>query len=141
MPKKNARELLVKLGDTSDPVVYTMVAGLTTRNINLNGNLVDVTSINVADPGGTVWREVIAGIQSVDVSGTGYFEDKAQTVAFIDAKNEGTYLPLQVVVPGLGTFEAQYAVGNLAISAELEGVVAQNLELQSSGEVTFTEEV
>ena len=140
MAKQNARELLVKLGDGGDPQNYAMVAGLTTRNLNLNGNLVDVTSINVADPGGTVWREVIAGIQSMDVAGTGYFEDKAQTVEFINAKNDGTYLPLQIVVPGLGTFEADYAVGNLSLTAELEGVVGQNLELQSSGAVTFTAE-
>ena len=138
MPKQNARELLVKLGDDSDPIVYAMVAGLTTRNVNLNGNLVDVTSINVADPGGTIWREVIAGIQSIDVSGTGYFEDKEQSIAFINAKNEGTYLPLQIVVPGLGTFEGSFAVGNMSLPAELEGVVSQNIELQSSGAVTFT---
>ena len=140
MAKQNARELLVKLGDGGDPQNYAMVAGLTTRNINLNGNLVDVTSINVNDPGGTVWRDTIAGIQSVDVSGTGYFEDKAQTVAFINAKNNGTPIALQIVVPGLGTFEADFAVGNLSISAELEGVVGQNMELQSTGPVTFTQE-
>ncbi|MEM8822038.1 MAG: phage tail tube protein [Pseudomonadota bacterium] len=140
MPKQNARELLVNIGDGADPQVYTAFCGLTTRNINLNGNLVDITAINKDNPGGVVWRELIAGIQSVDVDGNGYFEDKAQTILLIDAKNDGTYLPLQVVVPGLGSFTGNFAVGNLGVAGDLEGAVTMTTQLQSSGAVTFTPE-
>ncbi|SHF67545.1 Predicted secreted protein [Loktanella atrilutea] len=131
MPKQNARELLVKLGTE-------VVAGLTTRTINLNGNLVDITSINTAEPGGTVWREVIAGIQMLDIDGNGYFEDKTQAVSFIDAKNDGTYLALEIIVPGLGSFTGNFAVGNMGLAGELEGAVTMTIQLQSSGAVVFT---
>ena len=131
MPKQNSRELLIKLAGA-------VIAGLTTRTVNLNGNLADITSIDASNPGGTVWREVIAGIQMMDIDGNGYFEDKAQTITFIEAKNDGTYLDLEIVVPGLGSFAADFAVGNLGLAAELEGAVTMSLQLQSSGPVTFT---
>lgn len=140
MAQQNARELIVLIGDGADPQVYSAFCGLTTRNINLNGNLVEVTSINCADPGGTVWRQVRAGIQSFDVDANGFYENRAQTVRVIDAKNNGTYLPLKIIVPDLGEFVADFAVGNLGIGAELEGDVTMTTQLQSSGAVVFTAE-
>lgn len=137
MPKQNVRLLLIEMS-TDGGTTYTNVCGLSSRDITLNGNLVDITSINCADPGGTVWRESIAGIQSMDVTGSGFFESKTQTIAFINAKNDGTYLDLRVTAPGLGTFEGNFAVGTLTLSGGVEGAVAQEIELQSSGEVIFT---
>ncbi|GGL91623.1 hypothetical protein GCM10011534_12240 [Pseudooceanicola nanhaiensis] len=139
MPKQNARALLVQYS-TDGGTTYEPLAGLTTRNISLNGNLVDITSINTADPGGTVWRETIAGIQSMDVSGNGFFESKTQFQALIDAKNDGTYLDLQITCPGLGDFTGTFAVGTVGLGGELEGAITQTVELQSSGAVTFTPE-
>jgi len=139
MPKQNARALLVKYKPAS-ATEFEPLAGLTTRNISLNGNLVDITSINTADPGGTVWRETIAGIQSMDVSGNGYFESKTQFQALIDAKNDGTTLDLQITIPGLGDFTGDFAVGTVGLGGELEGAITQTVELQSTGAITFTAE-
>ena len=134
MPKQNARDLLVKSGTE-------IIAGLTTRTINLNGNLVDITSFDDVDANGTVWRTSLAGIQMLDFDGSGYFADKTQAVSFLDAKNGGTYLSLEVIVPGLGSFTGSFAVGNLSFGAETEGAVTMSLQMQSSGPVTFTAEV
>ena len=134
MPKQNARDLLVKSGTE-------IIAGLTTRTINLNGNLVDITSVDSTDANGTVWRESIAGIQMLDFDGSGYFSDKAQAISFLDAKNNGTYLDLEVIVPGLGSFAGDFAVGNLSFGAETEGAVSMSLQMQSSGPISFTAEV
>ena len=138
MAKQNARKLLVDIESADTPGEYEPVGGLATRNVELNGNLVDITSINTNDPGGTVWREVIAGVQSMNVNGTGYFENAAQYQRFIAAKNDGDYLNLRITMPTGGTYTAAFAVGNIGLGGEIEGAITQSLELQSSGEVTFT---
>ena len=145
MAKQNARELLVKLGTPGatpeDPITYAVVCGLTTRNVTLNTNLVDVTSIDCANPGGPVWRETISGINSMDVTGNGFFENKSQFLALYNAQKSSTgHIDMEIVLPGAGKFVGKFGVGNMDVSGDLEGAVAQSINLQSSGEIVFTPE-
>lgn len=138
MAKQNARELLVK-AKIGAATTFEMICGLTTRNITLNSNLVDVTSINCDDPGGPVWRETIPGIQSMDVSGNGYFDHADQFFALYDAqKSDSGVIDMEIVFPTVGTFAGKFAVGSMDISGNLEGAINQSITLQSSGIVELT---
>ena len=142
MAKKNARLLLVKMGNGASPVVYSTVCGLTQRTFTINAAEVDVTSIDCQNPGDPVWREMIDGIRSITVSGNGFFENSEQSKRIVNAKLNGDgQEDFQIVVPGVGTFEGRFQIGEFAFTGELEGALTQNLNLASSGKVTFTEEV
>ncbi|MGH1579078.1 phage tail tube protein [Planktotalea sp.] len=142
MAKQNPDLMLLKMGDGADPVGYSTLCGLNSRNLSLDGENVDVTTIPCDGAGGKVWREFAAGVAQVSFSGNGYFAEKAQSVRLVEAKMTGTSIDdFQVIVPGLGTFEGKFAIGTLSIAGEVSGgAVTQSLELASTGEITFTAE-
>lgn len=143
MAKQNPDLMLLKIGDGADPVVYSILCGLNSRNLTLDGDTVDVTTIDCEGEGGPAWREMAQGVRQVSFSGSGFFESKTQSTRLITAKLTGDGKnDFQVIVPGLGTFEGRFMIGTLGISGEVGGgAVTQSLELSSTGPITFTAEV
>lgn len=142
MAKQNPDLLLLKIGDGADPVDYSILCGLNTRNMTLDGDTIDVTTVPCDGLGSKVWREKMAGISQVSFSGSGYFQDKAQSVKLVTSKMTGTSIDdFQIVVPGLGTFEGQFIIDSLGVAGEVGGgAVTQEMSLSSTGRITFTAE-
>jgi predicted secreted protein len=143
MAKQNPDLMLLKIGDGATPVAYSILCGLTTRNLTLDGDTVDVTTIDCEGAGGPAWQDMAQGVRKVAFSGSGFFESKAQSTRLVTAKLTGDGKDdFQVIVPGFGTFEGRFIIGALGISGEVGGgAVAQTLELASTGPITFTPEV
>lgn len=143
MAKQNPDLLLLKIGDGLDPLVYSILCGLNTRNLTLDGETIDVTTIPCDGLGAKVWREKMAGISQVSFSGSGYFENKVQSVKLVTLKMTGTAVDdFQIVVPDLGTFEGKFIVDSLGLAGEVGGgAVTQEIALSSTGRITFTAEV
>jgi predicted secreted protein len=143
MAKQNPDLMLLKIGDGADPVVYSIVCGLNSRNLTLDGDTVDVTTIPCDGNGSKVWREMASAISQVSFSGSGYFENKLQSTAMVTSKLEGTGVDdFQVVVPGLGTFEGKFIINSLGYAGEIGGgAVSMDMDLSSNGIITFTAEV
>ncbi len=142
MAKQNPDLMLIKIGDGADPVVYSTLCGLNSRNLTLDGDTIDVTTIDCAGAGGKLFQEMIAGTSKVSFSGSGFFENKAQSVRMINSKLSGTGIDdYQVIVPGLGEFEGQFIIENMGVAGEINGgAVTMEFGLASTGTVTFTAE-
>lgn len=140
MPKQNPDLMLLKIGDGADPVVYSTLCGLNSRNFTMDGETVDITTLD--HNGGKTWREKAAGVSQCSFSGSGYFEEKAQSTRLVVSKLEGNATEdFQVIVPGLGRFEGKFIIDSLGLAGELNGgAVSQELSLSSNGPVTFTAE-
>lgn len=142
MAKQNPDLFLVKMGDGADPVVYSTLCGLASRSLTIGGDPIDVTTISCTGSAGNAWQENAHGLRSMSVSGTGYFQDKDQAESLVNKKMTGDGLDdFQVIVPGLGTFEGKFMIGDIQLGAEIGGgAVSQDLSLTSNGSITFTVE-
>jgi predicted secreted protein len=142
MAKQNPDLMLLKIGDGADPVVYSILCGLNSRDLTLDGDTVDVTTIDCSGAGGKAWREMANGVAQVSFSGAGFFENKAQSTKLVNSKISGTGIDdFQLIVPGLGTFEGKFIIGSLGFAAAIGGgAVTQTIELASTGAITFTAE-
>lgn len=143
MAKQNPDLLFLKVGDGADPETFSTLCGLNSRNLTIDGETIDVTTIDCTGSGDKLFREMVAGISQMSFSGSGFFESKAQTVILVNSKLTGTaVLNFQVVVPGLGTFEGPFIIDSLGVAGEINGGgVTMEVALSSSGTITFTAEV
>jgi len=142
MAKQNPDLFLIKAGDGADPVVYSTMCGLNTRNLSLDGDTVDVTTIDCSGSGDKLFQEMMSGVGKVTFSGAGFFENKAQATALITSKLTGTAInDYQVIIPGLGTFESKFITENIGTEATVNGgAVTLEFGLTSTGPVAFTAE-
>lgn len=142
MAKQNPDLFLIKAGDGEDPVAYDTMCGLNSRTLTMDGDNIDVTTIDCTGAGGKLFQEMVAGTAKVSFSGSGFFENKAQADALITSKLEGTGInDYQVIVPGLGTFEGKFITDSIGAAAEINGgAVTLEFALASTGTITFTVE-
>lgn len=142
MPKQNPDLMLIKVGDGGDPVAYATLCGLNSRNLTLDGDSIDVTTIDCEGAGGKLFQELIAGTAKVGFSGSGFFESKAQTVRMVESKLQGTGIDdYQVIVPGLGAFEGKFMIESIGVAGEINGGgVTMEFGLASTKTITFTAE-
>lgn len=143
MPKQNPDLMFIKIGDGADPEVFVTLCGLNSRNMTIDGETIDVTTVDCTGSGDKLFRQMMAGTSAMSVSGSGFFESKTQSVILVNSKMTGTaVLNLQIIVPGLGTFEGPFIIDSLGIAGELNGgAVTQELSFSSADTISFTAEV
>lgn len=108
-------------------------AGITSRSLKINGEVIDVTSDD--DLG---WRGLLQeiGAQSVDVSFEGVMKDSV----LVDISKNGTQYMTDVTVQ-VGTlvlFTGNFVLSSLSIDGETNDAVKFSAELQSSGVVVLS---
>lgn len=139
MAKKKGRTLLIKIGDGADPEVYSTLCGLNSKTLTINNSEVDVTTPDCVDPDGVLWTEVLDGVKRVSVSGNGFFEDSASELRLNTVvMATPPVASLQVIVPGLGTFQGEFFVSDVEWGGESEGGVTGSLSAASTGAIAFT---
>lgn len=133
------RELLIKIGDGAATEVFTTVCGLTTQSIQINGEDIDVTTVDCDDPTGPLFRQTLGGVKSVTVSGNGTFKNKTVLTTIVNlALAKENAANFEVIIPGFGTFAGNFRCNTVGMGGEMEGGVTQELSLNSNGTVTFT---
>jgi predicted secreted protein len=142
MANQNPDLFLIQMGDSADPVVFGTLCGLRSRSFTLGGDAIDVTTIDCAGSTNNAWQESAHGLRTVELSGSGFFKDKAQTVSLVNKKMTGNGIEdFNVIVPGLGAFTGKFLIGSLGIAAEIGGGgVSQEISLSSSGPIVFVAE-
>jgi TP901-1 family phage major tail protein len=133
MGAQKGKDLLVKMYDGAS---YVTVAGLRSRKIAFNAELVDVTHAESVDR----WRELLAGagVKRASISGRGLFKDGASDALVRQAFFDGAVNTCQVIVPDFGTIEGQFQISGLEFSGEHNGEVTFDISLESAGALTFT---
>ncbi len=133
MTAQKGKDLLIKIADGAG---FSTVAGLRTRRIAFNAEIVDVTHAESAGR----WRELLAGagIKRASISGRGLFKDAASDALMRETFFDGSIVSFQVVVPDFGTIAGPFQITSLEIAGEHNGEVTYDMSLESAGELTFS---
>ncbi|MGO3927843.1 phage major tail protein, TP901-1 family [Rhodopseudomonas pseudopalustris] len=133
MSAQKGKDLLLKINSGAG---YVTVAGLRSRRIAFNAELVDITHAESVDR----WRELLAGagVRRAALSGRGLFKDASSDALLRQAFFDGAVLNSQLVVPDFGTIEGPFQIASLEFAGEHNGEVTFELSLESAGALTFT---
>lgn len=128
--------IIVSFFNDAGSPAYQVVAGLRTRNIQLNSESVDVTNANSTG----VWREVLSGcgVRTASISGDGVFTDDAGVEAIRDAFFENENRTAKIDIPGLGVIDGSFKVASLEFGGEYNNAVTFSVTLESAGALAFT---
>ncbi|MCW5712461.1 phage major tail protein, TP901-1 family [Shinella sp.] len=132
MAAQKGRELLIKIDNGAG---FVTVAGLRSKRLSFNAQLVDVTDAESAGR----WRELLggAGVQRAALSGAGIFKDQASDALVRSLFFAGTIVAWQIVIPDFGTVEGPFQVAALDYSGAHDGEVVFEIALESAGLLTF----
>jgi TP901-1 family phage major tail protein len=116
--------------------VWTTLAGVRTKSLSKNGELVDTT--NADSPG--LWRELLAGggVRSISISIDGV-HDPVQSTAVIESYfMSDAVVSARLVRPGVSTTTGLFQFQNYQVEAPHNGAVTFSCTLESAGEVTIS---
>lgn len=134
MAAQRGKDMLLKLAD--DGGQFLSVAGLRSRRIVFNTELVDVTHAESAGR----WRELLsgAGVRKAQVAGAGVFKDGQSDLLIRQTFFDGVIRLWRVIIPDFGTIEGDFQVSSLDYRGEHQGEIVFDLTLDSAGQLTFT---
>ncbi|MCJ8053358.1 phage major tail protein, TP901-1 family [Shinella curvata] len=132
MVAQKGRDLLLKIENGAG---FATVAGLRSKRLSFNAQLVDVTD---ADSAGR-WRELLggAGVQRAAVSGSGIFKDQASDALVRTVFFAGTIAEWQIAIPEFGIISGPFQVAALEYSGAHDGEILFEIALESAGSLTF----
>ena len=132
MGAQKGRDLLIKIDNGAG---FVTVAGLRSKRIAFNAEIVDITHAESADR----WRELLAGagVRRAAISGRGLFKDAASDALVRQAFFDGAVNDCQVIVPDFGSITGAFQIASLEFSGEHNGEVIFDIALESAGALTF----
>ena len=133
MAAQKGKDLLLKIHNGSS---YVTVAGLRSRRIAFNAELVDITHAESVDR----WRELLsgAGVRRASLSGRGLFKDGASDALVRQQFFDGSISDCQIAVPDFGTIAGLFQIASLEFAGEHNGEVTFDIALESAGPLSFT---
>ena len=136
MTAQRGKDLLLKLGSQTTPIVYSSIGGLRTRTLSLNAQTIDIT--HAQSSGG--WRELLVGggVRQASISGSGVFlsDGVAEEIRGVFFTEE--LRPWQIIIPGFGELTGPFQLTNLDYAGEYDGEATMSLALESAGEIIFS---
>lgn len=130
--------MLIKRGDGASPEVFTTVGAMRTKGLSLNSNPIDITTDDDVDGNNVVWQTFLSGINSMSVSGDGIGKAIEPLQSITEDLLQGNLNNYQIVVPNIGTFEANMIVESVDFNAAHDGVVEFSLSMRNNEAVAFT---
>ena len=132
MGAQKGKDLLLKIDSGSG---FVTVAGLRSRRIAFNAEIVDITHAESAGR----WRELLAGagVRRAALSGRGLFRDGASDALVRQAFFDGVIVSCQVIVPDFGSITGPFQIASLEFAGEHNGEVTFDLALESAGALVF----
>ncbi|APZ51227.1 phage tail tube protein [Salipiger abyssi] len=147
MATQKGRLLLVKIGDGQETEQFSTLCGLREKTFGFSVNESDATQADYENPGGQIWTRGVSGARRLNVSGTGLFEDHATLermrsicIGSGPADTVDAVGNFQVIVPGDGTYEAEFHVSQFERVGPQEGEITYSLTMASNGPPAFTAE-
>ncbi len=134
------RTLLIQIGDGATPEVFKNLCGLKTRSFTLSADRIDTTVPSCTNPGGPVVQTSRPGVQSVAFTGAGKAIVGADTKKFRQYVRENTPFNAKVIVPGDGTYTAQWVVTNFELSGDETNTMEFSATFNTTTVYSFEEE-
>lgn len=140
MAAGRGREMVLKLGNGASPAVFTAIAGLLTRGVTVNGELVDVTTGDSTK--GTaygLYREALenTGMVSVAISVTGFFQDDAAMKTIRELAMSNSFEEFQMVFANGDIMQGIFGVTSFERTGEHNNAEQFNISFESAGWVTW----
>ncbi|HEX7072582.1 MAG TPA: phage major tail protein, TP901-1 family [Hyphomicrobiaceae bacterium] len=135
MAAQKGKDLLLKI-DSDGLGAFETVAGLRSRSLSFNTEVVDITHQESTGQ----WRELLAGAgaKSARIAGSGIFKDAASDSAIRQAFFDGLIRTWRVVIPDFGTVEGPFQITSFELTGRHDGEVAFDIALESAGELSFS---
>lgn len=134
MTKQLGRAYLIKIKTAVD--TFTPFLGLTAKTLKIGTERIDATTPDATAPEGAIWRETLAGVKSLEISGDyTLVGDGAEAKLAEIAMSDNAVEEFQAVVPGVGTYEGSFSVD---VEFGDDGKVTGSMSLASTGKPTFT---
>ncbi len=132
MGAEKGSAFLLKVGNGSEPPVFSTVAGMRTTQMSVNGEAVNVTS---KDSGG--WRELLsgAGVRSISVAASGIFTGSAAEIRVKSNALAGQVDDYELSFESGERLRGRFLVARLDYSGDYNGERNYALSLESSGAV------
>ena len=132
MGAQKGKDLLLKIHNGA---AFVTVAGLRSRRIAFNAELVDITHAESVDR----WRELLAGagVRRASLSGRGLFKDGESDALVRQLFFDGSIANCQMVVPDFGAITGLFQIASLEFAGEHNGEVSFDIALESAGALTF----
>ena len=134
MARQPGKNLLLKIESAEGSATFITLGMMQTNDFSIATNPVEETNKDSVNDR----RELIAGIQSLSASGTGFFDAGAAWKRARDATLNKETPNMQVIDPGDGTYEGRFLIQTLGKSGSQEGSVEVNISIESAGDWTFT---
>lgn len=130
------RELVIKRKMLPDEE-FVSVCVSEARSLEINNEEIDITKPDCASPGSKLVRSQMYGMQSIAVQIDGAFVgNAAQKAMTADAVNQ-VVTEYQIVVPTVGTFEADFLV-SMTFSGDKTGELQAQGRMSATGVIGFT---
>jgi TP901-1 family phage major tail protein len=123
MAQENARELVIKR-EATPAGTFVFVCGIRTRSFSISNAQVDTTVPNCADPAAPIVATARPGRQTLSFSGDGLFDNGIVGKAVAEDARQQRTTNYQIIVPGYGSFEGPFMVGDFEFSGEMEDQLA-----------------
>jgi len=134
MAVQKGASLVVKIGNSASPEVFTTVAGLQDTSISINQETVDVTNKDSSRV-----RTLLAqgGVKSFTITGSGIFQDHASEQSVLTAFDGSGFINFQFLVPDYNTFTGAFQVTTLDYTGTYNGAVQYSMTFESASTVTI----
>lgn len=119
MAQQNGRELVIKR-ETAVAGTFAFVCGIRTRSLSISNAQIDTTVPNCSNPAAPIVATAKPGRQTISFSGDGLFDNAAVGNSVADDARLQRITNYQVIVPGYGTYEGPFMVGDFEFSGEME---------------------
>ena len=131
MSVQNGKDLLLKIKQSGS---FTTVAGLKSRELEFNRQLIDITD---SDSTGH-WRELQSGgVRRARLRGEGIFRDATSDAMIRRVFFEGTVDEWQVILPDFGQLTGHFVIVDLSYAGTFDGEIVWHISLESAGEIVF----
>ncbi|WP_226622578.1 phage tail tube protein [Brucella anthropi] len=130
------RELVIKRKMLPDEE-FVSVCVSEARSLEINNEEIDITKPDCASPGSKLVRSLMYGMQSIAVQIDGAFVGNAAQKAMTDDAVNQVVTEYQIVVPTVGTFEADFLV-SMTFSGDKTGELQAQGRMSATGVIGFT---
>lgn len=139
MAEQKGRDMILKRGSGTSPNVFTTIGGVRTTSFKIAGEPVDITTRDDAENATSqVTRVLMAntGVVSVEISGSGIFNDDTAIIALETDVYKGNIVEFQLAFGNGDIWQGLFQVTNLEYTGEYNNAQMYNITLMSSGKTT-----
>ena len=134
MAGQKGKDILIKVSVAG---AMALIGGMQAKSLKINNGTTDISATDDPD----TWRRLLAGAntQSLSITGSGVLTDSAGQAAIAEAALANTFLDMEFIVPGMGTFSCDaMAVSGLDINGGNTGEAKFSGTFESGSSVEFT---